>query len=74
MFGVADGPRTNNDPGDSSGIPLFAQLIEQVGELFLRALIHDVHRGRRLIRIHAHIERPGETKRKAPLRGVQLQA
>ena len=76
MLRVADRPRTNNDPGDSSGIPLFPRLIEQVGELFFRELVHDVHRRRRLIRIriHTHVERPGEPEGKAALRGVQLHA
>ena len=41
---------------------LLGVLVEEVGQLFLRPLIHNLFRRQRRIGIHAHIERPAQRK------------
>ena len=42
VFGVPYGPRSNDRPGDSSGILLFGFPIEQVGDFFFRPAFHNL--------------------------------
>ena len=63
--------RGNDGAGDAAGMPLFAENVDDVGEIGL-GRARDHVRGGRAVLAHPHVERTAETKRKAAAGLVKL--
>src|SRR5579885_2595091 len=74
MFGIADGPRPNNCPGNPSRLALLAVTPQQFGQLLDAGPVDQIVGRQRLLPIHAHIQRAPAQERKTPLGPLELQA
>ena len=56
LYGVLDGPRPDDGPRDPPRLPLLAEPVDQVREVLLAVLVHDVVRRKLLAPVEAHVQ------------------
>jgi hypothetical protein len=71
---VPNRPRANDRSRYLSRPPLFAEVMQQAGELPLARGIDQVRRRHAMASVHAHVERAGSGQGKTPFRICQLMA
>ena len=62
----------HNHPCEPPRLPLLPKLIDDVGQLLLRGLIHDLVRCHPLAHVEAHVQRPRPGEAESPFRRLQV--